>query len=93
MPKCRITIEEIQEEGQTTVKKPIVFEIEHYSFTDERGIAKPNGQRRLTIKGWSGCPSYEKYNEKRTVTFDEVSPLNEEVFNILDRTKLMSDNT
>lgn len=78
MAKCRITIEEVPEKGKIVKNKSIVFEIEHWSFQDERGITsagkefESNEQRRLTIKGWSGCLSYEEYNTETTVKVDEM---------------------
>jgi len=98
----RITIEQIPiddnlpEEGQLPKGKPIVFEIEHSSFVFERGIKtsypngiasfSPNGQSRLTIKGWSGCPSYDEYISETTTMIDEEFPIDDqEVISILDR--------
>ena len=72
----RITIEEYDDNSETP-SQTNTFEFESFSISQERGVGKyrsksgkvtdinPNGQKRMTIKAWTGCRIYENFSKDR----------------------------
>lgn len=65
--------------------EPVVFEYEHVTLTQERGLRKiydrgaesfgrpvnlePNGHQRMRLKAWSGCHDYGTFVASEEVTY------------------------
>ena len=83
--KYRITIEAVPTNpgfGEIVSEPPIVLEADTMQFQLENGLTyaylngkrtvESNGQRRLVIKGWSGCASWDSFTTEFPHEFTSI---------------------
>lgn len=75
-PRFRVTVEDVNPPEGTKRQDPITFEGEHLDCVQERGVSiltgpggraadiNPNGQERITVRLWTGCESFDSFQER-----------------------------